>query len=345
MHDTLTPEDLRFTPPDLDERVVRTFVEAHWGKAGTYKRLSGERDQNFRLAAAEGQALVVKIASPVEDPALVDYQVQALRHIAASDPDLAVPRLHVSLAGNNVETLIHEGAPHAVRLLSFVPGVPLQQFDTLSLEAVRQVGRLQARLCRALQGFSHPADTHFMPWDALNGLVVSPALRHGYLPPDLERVCAPHLQRLESVSLPRMREFPVQVIHNDGHRGNVMCDPEDPSRVTGVIDFGDLARRPIVTDLATSLTSFIGHSDRPLLIAATLLGGFREIMPVPDGQVELLYDAILTRAILTVQLLTYRVKHTDVPKSVGDIDLIESIVNLQTMLAIDPAQFLETVTS
>jgi Ser/Thr protein kinase RdoA (MazF antagonist) len=213
----------------------------------------------------------------------------------------------------------------------------------LSLEVIRETGRLQGRLCRAFADFTHPAQHHFMPWDALNGIVESPALRHGYLPEPFEERCAPVLERLAHDSLPRMRSLPAQVIHNDAHRGNILCSPGNPAEISGVIDFGDLACRPIITDLATSLTSFIGHTEEPLRAAAKLVAGFRSVLATDDAQLALLYDAVLTRAILTVQLLTYRIRHTGAPESVQTIDLAESIVNLDVALSIDPEQFLATV--
>lgn len=345
MRHELTPEELRFTPPELDEAAVAAFVELHWGLCGNYIRLAGERDQNFRLRLGDGSRFVVKIASRVEDPALVDYQVQALLHLARCDSGLPTPRIMPALDGRSIcEFTTDAGESHAVRLLGWVPGVPLASMPVLPLDAVHETGRLQGRLCRAFAEFTHPAQHHFMPWDALNGIVESPALRHGYLPEPFEDRCAPVLERLENDSLPRMRSLPAQVIHNDAHRGNVLCSPDNPAEVSGLIDFGDLACRPVITDLATSLTSFIGHSEEPLRVAEKLLAGFRSVLAIDDAQLALLYDAVLTRAILTVQLLTYRIRHAGAPESVQTVDLAESIVNLDVALSIDPGQFLATVT-
>jgi Ser/Thr protein kinase RdoA (MazF antagonist) len=342
----LTPEELRFAPPELDEETVADFVERHWGLRGALRRLAGERDQNFRLRLDDGRQFVIKIASPLEDPALVDYQVRALLHVARRDRGLPTPRIVPATDDRAVcEYSSPTGETHAVRLLSWVAGKPLGSMPALPLGAVHATGQLQGRLCRAFADFAHPAQRHFMPWDALNGLVESPALRHGYLPESLQERCAPILERLEHESLPRMRSLPAQVIHNDAHRGNIMCDPDDASVITGVIDFGDLAFRPVVTDLATSLTSFTGHSHDPLLIAGTLVSGFRSVLAIDDAQLALLYDALLTRAILTVQLLTYRVRHAGAPESVRTVDLAESVVNLKVALSMDPDRFLAAVSA
>lgn len=300
MHHELTPEDLRFLPPALPESVVLGFVEAAWGITGSLKALAGERDQNFRMTAKSGERYVLKVGSPMEDLSLVDYQVGALLHIEAFDRTIPVPRMIRSREGKPVECMIDDGGEgHAVRVLSYVPGVPIRERMPPPPEACLAIGTLQGRICEALRDFSHEAQDHFMPWDTMNGLVESPALRTAYLPDDLQPVCETHLLRLERDTLPRMRALPSQVIHNDAHTGNVMCDPDYPSEITGFIDFGDLAHRPIIADLATSLTSFMGHAEEPLTAAENVVRGFNAVYPIPDEQLELLYDALVARAILT----------------------------------------------
>ena len=177
----------------------------------------------------------------------------------------------------------------------------------------------------------------------MNGLVVSPELRTGYLPDDLRALCDPHLDRLEKCSLPRMRELPAQVIHNDAHTGNVLCNPDNPAEITGIIDFGDLAYRPLLTDIATSLTSFMGHAENPLAAASALVSGFNEALAVPREQLELLYDAVVARAILTVQLLNFRARHTEHHESLLVFDLPDAIYSLRVIMAIEPDAFFETI--
>ena len=61
-----------------------------------------------------------------------------------------------------------------------------------------------------------------------------------------------------------MLTLPAQTIHNDGHWGNVLCDPAAPDTITGVIDFGDQVEGPLVVDLATSMFG-LTHTERECL--------------------------------------------------------------------------------
>jgi hydroxylysine kinase len=341
----LTAERLRFTPPQLPEDRLARFLEERWGITGEFKPLSGERDQNLRVCADDGTQYVFKIASPLEDMLLVDFQVQALLHLRRADPGIPVPHIVPSLMGKAVETMATDTVDHVIRLLSWIDGAPMGDFDPPSLNTIEQVGALQGRVCRAFGEFEHSAGSHFMPWNILNGLVVSDELRTEYLRDGLAERCAPALQRLETESLPKMQQLPTQIIHNDAHSGNVMCDPTSPDSVTGVIDFGDLTQGPLLVDLATSMTSVLERSDTPPEAAAALVRGFETHMPLPDDQRELLYDATLARAIMTVQLMEFRVQRTEVDSEFRDIDLPFVKQGLDKLLHIDSDDFLQAVRS
>ena len=343
MPDELTASDLRFTPPQLPRELLEQFLEDHWGITGTFKPLSGERDQNTQVCTRDGRRYVLKVSSPIEDSTLVDFQVQAMLHLERADPTIPIPRVHRSLLGNIVETLHSDEGEHVVRLLSWVDGIPLEDAAPCSPKVVAQIGSLQGRMCKAFAGFRHAGGAHFMPWNILNGLVVSHELRTRYLRDGLAERCAPALRRLENESLPRMLALPVQTIHNDGHWGNVLCDPDDPETITGVIDFGDQIEGPLVVDLATSMSSVLERSEAPLEAAAALVQGFELHLALPEEQRELLYDATLARAIMIVQLLEFRAQHTEVDPELRDVDIPIVKQTLEKILCIDADDFLLAV--
>ena len=340
-HETLTAEALRFTPPELDPAPITEALADHWGIEGELHALRGERDQNFRVASAGGEHHVLKIASPLEDAELIDFQVQALQHVAHAA--LPVPRQVLSRQGNAVEHIDVDDTAYAVRLLTWIPGVPMMTQAPPSLDTLRDIGRLQGRLCRALQGFEHPAESHFMPWNILNGLIVSRDLRENYMAADIAARCEDALDRLERESLPAIRRLPAQVIHNDAHSGNVMCDPDDPATVTGLIDFGDLVRGPKIVDLATSACSYIEHRADLLAVIAALVQGYREHADMGEDELGLLRDAVLARSILTVQLLTFRVANDCASDETRDVGLPTCIDTLDALLATDPGEFFEAI--
>ena len=161
---------LRFNPPRFAESVLHNLLAERYGVSGSLKHLAGERDQNILVTADSGAQYVLKIAGPDEPDETVDFQVQALLHLEKADPGLVVPRQIADNSGAQAGILADEdGRPHWVRLVSFVEGEPLGEYDRLDTGAITAIGRIAGRLCAALEGFDHPAATNFMPCNSLEG--------------------------------------------------------------------------------------------------------------------------------------------------------------------------------
>src|SRR5215472_11745079 len=99
------------------------LVRARYGlEPHSSTRLTGERDENFRLTTEEGAEYVLKIANPAENPAETDFQTAALLHIEAADPALPCPRALRARTGSAYVRFVEAGAERTARVLSFLPG-------------------------------------------------------------------------------------------------------------------------------------------------------------------------------------------------------------------------------
>ena len=116
----LTLEDFRFTPPVLSDGELANIAKQYFDLEGKHKSLVGERDQNTCITSADGQQFVLKIASAHENPASIDLQLKALRHLAEVDGSLPVPRVRLSKDGEASVTLkAADGNRHIARVLTF----------------------------------------------------------------------------------------------------------------------------------------------------------------------------------------------------------------------------------
>lgn len=338
--DIFLDKGLCFNPPTFEASELIDCLQRQYGIEGEFHELAGERDQNFRVNSTDGQRFVFKISAIDEDFSRVDFQIRALEHIRSVAPELPVPR-HLMAADGRLLAQIFDGEGNAyhVRLLTYLDGSPLTELGAPSRQTIRSLGRMQARLCLALRDFSHPAATHFMPWDTMNGLVVSEVMCRDYLPPALAESCAPILERLRKLVLPGLLQMPSQVIHNDVNMGNALVDPARPEEISGIIDFGDLVKRPLVIDLASSLAMIIEYGPEVSPSAATLVAGFEELCPLPGKQRELMYDALCARAILTVQLVKYYRDNVLSKEKYDADDYNRSILSLERILATDSRDF------
>src|SRR5262245_26420900 len=128
--------------PRFTQEEAARLAREHYGLEGDWLELPSERDRHWRLTAPQG-VFVLKISGAAERRELLECQHAALDWIAERDPELAIPRVLPTLAG---ERLAHvesaEGTPHWLRLLSWLPGVPLARVSPHGPELREQVGRL-----------------------------------------------------------------------------------------------------------------------------------------------------------------------------------------------------------
>ena len=72
---------------------VRKVVNELYCIDGDYNEQNCERDISYRIRADNGAAYVVKISNAAEPEGVVDFQIEALKHIAEQDSELLVPEM------------------------------------------------------------------------------------------------------------------------------------------------------------------------------------------------------------------------------------------------------------
>ncbi len=281
------------------------IARRYYGLSAQATLLTGERDQNF-LITTDDARYVLKATNPAEDRAVTNFQTEVLLHIYQVDPELPVPRIHLGLEGE-AEVLVDTGdvQPRLVRLVSFLPGVPLASVSERSATLRRNMGHGLARLGLALRGFFHPSAGHELLWDLKHASRLRDLLVH--LEDDQRRALATRcIDRFEEHVLPVLPRLRGQVIHNDYNPSNVMVDEDDHEQITGILDFGDMVYAPLINDLGVAAAYHLADSDTPLATAAELIGAYHEVLPLEEGEVDLLFDLIATRLTMTVVITGWR---------------------------------------
>ncbi len=262
-------------------------------------RLTGERDENFRLQAADGAEYVLKIAHSAEERAVTDLATAALLHVAKTDPTLPAPRVVRERTGaTHVSFLDEGGCERTARILTYLPG-KLIGMATRSVRQRQACGRIAGRLSNALRGFEHPAAHRAIVWDVAHVRRVRELLEQVRDFPHrpaavglLERI----VPWVES-RLPRLRR---QVVHNDVNPLNVLVEPADQARVSGIIDFGDLTHTALIADVAVTAAEQIpadcgddARSARVALLDVAL--AYHEVVPLEEEELALLGTLVAAR--------------------------------------------------
>lgn len=276
----------------------------------TLARLTGERDENFRVAGEDGAEYVFKIANPAENPAATDFQTAALLHLEKADAALPCPRVVRERQGGAYIRFSDAGVERTARMLSYLPG-RLLGAAARSRRQRAACGRIGARLTLALRGFSHPAERRTIVWDLRH----TGHLRHlltqmpGFLfAPTaselLERVAA----RIDS-ALPPLRH---QVVHNDLNPLNILVDPGEESRVTGVIDFGDMTRAAVIADVAVAAAELIppdcGDAAAARDAVLDVARAYHEDLPLAPDELALLGTLVAARLLMMVVIHEWHVQ-------------------------------------
>jgi hydroxylysine kinase len=290
-------------PTPVDE--VELLARDHFGIIGTAQRLSSERDQNFHFAAQDGHEYILKIANPAEPPSVSELQTRALEHVARVNPALPVPRVVRSLHGETeVRLTLSDATTRTVRVVTCLSGEPL--YKVLGMRSLRQaIGRCLADLAVALADFEHPAANHPLLWDLSAANQVKELLVH-VVDADGRALAARFLERFEQNALPLLRSLPRQLIHNDFNPHNVLIDPADTDRITGIIDFGDAVLAPRVNDVAIAASYHLGSGGNPIAAAGELIGAYHSGNPLSVPELVLLPDLIGARLAMTVVITHWR---------------------------------------
>jgi hypothetical protein len=269
-----------------------------FGVVGTPSPLPSERDQNVCLTGSDGKRFVVKIANAGEERAMLEAENAVMRHLA---PTGLVAKPMTTAAGPRLSEVegetIASADGHFVRLTTWIDGQPLGKTSRHTEALLEDLGRAVGTMDSALAGFDHPALHRDFYWD-LSG---APArIRHA-----LPRVSDPVLQTLigrfldlhRTVVEPRMVRLKRTVIHGDVNDFNVLVDLFGPpaSRVTGIVDFGDMVFSETVNDLAIAMAyAALGKAD-PVGAACLVARGYHAIRPLSEDEIAMLFALMATR--------------------------------------------------
>jgi Ser/Thr protein kinase RdoA (MazF antagonist) len=286
------------------ERAV-SIVREHYGFESRATRLTGERDENFRICAADGGEFVLKIAHPAEEPAVTDLATSALRSLEREDPSLPCPRVVRARGGEpHVRFTDESGAARTARLLTYLQGRPLGSAD--SSPGLRAAcGQLGGRLTRALRSFMHPAAHRAIVWD------VRHAAHYGGLlgqvpgfpcPAEARAVLERVVPRIES-QLPSLRH---QVVHNDLNPRNILVT--STGELSGVIDFGDMTYTAVIADVAVTAAELL--SEDCTAASGAALSSIREVANAYHASMPLLpEERALLGTLVAARLVANLVVH------------------------------------
>ena len=284
---------LEYTPA-FDVDAAAAIAGEHFGIRARAQALPSERDQNFLLTNHAGEKFVLKIANALESRAFLEAQNSILKHLER----------HVSICQKLMPAISGEEIvgvkSHFVRMVHYLPGVPLAEVRPHTSGLLHDLGRKLGQVAQALACFDHPAVHRDFHWDLANGNRVvnefAPLIENASLR-DLVLKC-----RYEPPAGLRR-----SVIHGDANDHNLLIDPQSMT-VTGLIDFGDMVYSYTAGDLAIAVAYVILDQTDPHAAAAEIVSGYRSEFVLLEQELEALWPLVRLRLAMSVCLAAHQLR-------------------------------------
>jgi 4-aminobutyrate aminotransferase-like enzyme/Ser/Thr protein kinase RdoA (MazF antagonist) len=269
-------------------------------------RLPSERDQNFLLTSVGGEQYVLKIANAAESWVLLNAQNQAMRTMAANAVSPLCPRVIHSLDGQAICTATAaDGTKHFVRLLTYLPGVPLATVKPQTPALLADLGRVMGEIDRSLVGFDHLAAHRDFHWDVAQAAPVIRDRLNDIFDSGRRRLVEGHLARFEEHTAPKLVDLRWSVIHGDANDYNVLVSGDGDlyahhQRVSGLLDWGDMVYSCLACEPAIAAAYAMLGKEDPLTAAAQVVAGYHSVHPLQEDEIAALYDLMVMRLCLSV---------------------------------------------
>ena len=300
--------DFMKTAPAFTSEQAAMLLKDHFGIEGRLSALDSERDQNFKVAAANGEVFILKIVNAAEPLAESDFQTALLDHTARAAPDLPVPRLMPALSGALLTgTEGTGGATHRVRLVRWMEGTPLAQTPR-HLRTLEDLGRTLGRFALAAQGFMHPGALRDIDWNLVHAGRSRDRLAHVASEKD-RAILQRFLDRFETGVKEKLTRLRAGILHNDANDWNVLVDGD--GRISGLIDFGDALHGPLIADVAIACAYAGLDHPAPVDTAVAIAKGYHSVMPLQAQELDLLYDLIAMRLVTSVTISASRRRESE----------------------------------
>ena len=280
-----------------------------YGVSGSITELTSERDQNFRIETERGEQFVLKIAAASEMRETLEFQNAVMAHLGDRVHSGFIPQLRKTKSDDDIAIVDDDDhGSHLVRLLTYCPSALLAEVNPHTPDLLRSLGHFLGELDKALDGFTHPAAQRDLKWDLRGALWIRDYTHH--IASAEKRAIVEHVIRLfETRVVPQAAGLRRSIVHNDANDYNVLArdDGAGGKTVAGIIDFGDMLYTYTASEVAVAAAYAMLDKTDPLAAAAEIVGGYHEVMPLTELELELLFT--LTCMRLAVSVTNSAVQH------------------------------------
>jgi 4-aminobutyrate aminotransferase-like enzyme/Ser/Thr protein kinase RdoA (MazF antagonist) len=293
------------TTPSFSDDELLIVLAQQYNLEGQLKKLPGYCDQNLRLTTADNIQYIVKVANAAEPKLELEMQNAAMKHL--TQKKCAVPQALPNNQSESITTIkdIQQQA-YCLRVLTYLPGdfyVDAQSL-THTPELWTDLGQFMGEIDLALADFEHAGAYRYLDWDLAQGYRVCMS-KKSLLNSQQIKLVEHFLTLYQTQTMPLLGQLPQGVIHNDANDYNLLInDVSYPTKISGLIDFGDIVHSHIINELAiTCAYALMGEKDVKhdlLTVLKTIVAGYHKVRPLRAAELEVLFSLIALRLCTSV---------------------------------------------
>ena len=270
--------------------VATTLAEFYDILPMKFSSLEGYDSTNFKIETEDRCYVLKQHPRSEENVELLEAEHQVLKQLAnLKSYDFPIP------IPSKVGDLVTQ-QDEISRLLSFVEGDFLGDVDH-SPHLLSSFGMFLAKMDKKLfRMHSSAVKAKETQWDLKNFHSNYHLLEYISSPKDRNLADYFFLQFEEEV-LPVQASLRKSIIHNDANDWNVLTKN---GKVSGIIDFGDMAYSWLINELAVGLTYILMDKEQPLEAAAYVIQAYHQTFPLELLELDILYYLIAARLCTSV---------------------------------------------
>ncbi len=259
------------------------------------KKLDGYDNANYLITTDSGKYIFKTYVYSNELLELVKAENETLLFLQKSENN-RYPKPIQFTDGSYIKNHIINGENRICRMLTFLEGKFLGDVEhTKTL--FQSFGFSLAEVDLSLQKFkNYTIIARQWQWDIqyveLNKNYIN------YIPNAKDRNTVRYfLQQFEENVRPILPQLRKQIIHNDANEWNILTKN---GKVSGFIDFGDLAYSPLINELAVAITYACFDKEKPIEWASIILKSYNSKLPIEEKEIKILYYLIAARLVISV---------------------------------------------
>lgn len=289
---------MNYTTLEISIKEAKAIVLDLYGIEGSFIKLDGCVDFNFKVKTSNEDQYILKISRPNTDEKELDFQQKLLQYIASNE-SILVPQVVLNKSKEGRSTFLDkQGQSRTVRLLTWIKGRLWSGVNPQTAILRHQLGQQAGTLTSALEGFDHPQAHRVSEWD--NAQV---AWVYDYLAlfEGRQGILMEHFHALIKTRLPQFLKLRKSVVHNDINDNNIVVSENlKNTKVLALIDYGDAICTPIINDLGVA--GMYLPMNQPDALAAILpfVKGYHECFALEEDELALLYSSIAMRLVISL---------------------------------------------